>query len=452
MISIAAAELDGTRPTPLYLQLAELLRRLINDGAARPGEALPSERALADDIGVSRVTVRKALDILLSEGLLSRRQGSGTYVAARIEPMGEGHRADTPHPLLQPRHGGAQGAEEASLMRRSAMALEALESAACVSRLVRRRGAIHDAARRIDLTKARVAVICGRGSSGHAGVHLRYLIETRLGLPVSATAPSVTTAMRAPLKLEGALFIVISQSGASPDLVAATQAAREAGAQTIAVVNVEASPVACAAEHVIALDAGPELAVAATKSVIASLAAGVELVAALAGETMLERALDRLPDRLAEALALDWSVLQPIFADAPCAFVAARGFGLGAAREIALKCAETLRLPTLAYSAAELLHGPRASLTDRTPVLAFRICDETGRAVDSLAGELRAAGVPLAVAGGPAGDLPWIGDDHPVTDAIAMLAPAYLAIEAMARARGLDPDNPPFLSKVTRTL
>src|SRR5437762_13579689 len=114
--------------------------------------------------------------------------------------------------------------------RMSAMARETAESADVVRRLLARQGAISDVARALDVASARLAVICGRGSSGHAGVYLRYLIETRLGLPVSATAPSVTTALHRPLKLEGALFIVISQSGESPDLVAATQAARDSGA------------------------------------------------------------------------------------------------------------------------------------------------------------------------------------------------------------------------------
>jgi glutamine---fructose-6-phosphate transaminase (isomerizing) len=334
----------------------------------------------------------------------------------------------------------------------SAMARETLECPATAGRLLARRLDIARVAGRIDLSRAHVAVVCGRGSSGHAGVHLRYLIETRLGLAVSATAPSVTTALHRPLKLDGALFIVISQSGGSPDLVAATLAARRAGAQTVALVNADASPVADAAEHVIPLLAGPETAVAATKSVVASLVAGTALVAALAGDASLAAALDRLPERLDAALALDWSRWETMLAAAPCAYVAARGFGLGPAREIALKCAETLRLPTLAYSAAELMHGPRAALTERTPVLALRLADETSAAVDSLVRNLEDGGVPVAVAGGERSTLPWLGDDHPVTDAIAMLIPAYRAIEAAARSLGHDPDRPPHLSKVTRTL
>src|ERR1700755_1772921 len=131
------------------------------------------------------------------------------------------------------------------------MANEIGESADVVARTVRNRAGTRDIAQRIGIGAAPVCVVCGRGSSGHAGVFLRYLIETRLRLPVSASAPSVITAFRTPLKLRGALFIVISQSGRSPDLVAATRSARALGGRTIAIVNSTASPVADAAEFVI---------------------------------------------------------------------------------------------------------------------------------------------------------------------------------------------------------
>src|SRR5262249_6601928 len=150
---------------------------------------------------------------------------------------------------------------------------------------------------------------------------LRYLIETELGLPVSATAPSVTTALRRPLKLGGALFIVISQSGASPDLVAATRAARDGGARVVAIVNSVDSAVARAARHVLPMLAGEEQSVAATKSVIASMAAGAMLVAAIAGDARLDAALRRLPDRLAAATALDWTDGPMRLSEASCAFV-----------------------------------------------------------------------------------------------------------------------------------
>ena len=152
------------------------------------------------------------------------------------------------------------------------------------------------------------------------------------------------------------------------------------------------------------------------------------------------------------ALPCDWSAWTRSLAAAPAAFVCARGYGLASAREIALKLTETLRLPSLAYSAAELRHGPRAAISCATPVLVLRQNDETAESVDSLVRDLRLAGETVVVCGGPEGTLPWIGDHHPACDAMAMLVPAYRSIEAETRRRGFDPDRPPHLAKVTETL
>ena len=268
------------------------------------------------------------------------------------------------------------------------MANEIGESADVVAKIVDSRPATRDIAQRLGIGSAPLCVVCGRGSSGHAGVFLRYLIETRLRLPVSASAPSVITAFRTPLQLRGALFIVISQSGRSPDLVAATKSARAAGGRTIAIVNATASPVADAAEFVIPIDAGHEHSVAATKTVIGSMAAGAALVAELANDGALRGALDRLPGRLTDALALDWSEIASDLAGASAVFVAGRGLALGSAREIALKLSEILRLPSIGVSAAELQHGLRAALSSRTPVIMMRLKDETAATVDALAKEL----------------------------------------------------------------
>src|SRR5919201_701370 len=258
------------------------------------------------------------------------------------------------------------------------MASEIGESADVVAKIVRSRPATRDIAQRIGIGSAPLCVMCGRGSSGHAGVYLRYLIETRLRLPVSASAPSVITAFGTPLMLRHALFVVISQSGRSPDLVAATRSARAAGARTIAIVNATSSPVA--------------------------------------DDRALRSALDRLPERLHRALALDWCEIADDLAKASAVFVAARGPGLGSAREIALKLSEILRLPSIGLSAAELQHGPRAALSSRTPVIMMRLMDETAATVDALADELRAQKIALHLCGGPHGSLPWLAEDDPATD------------------------------------
>jgi glutamine---fructose-6-phosphate transaminase (isomerizing) len=332
------------------------------------------------------------------------------------------------------------------------MARELAEIPEAAKRLLGQRSLFDAIAARIREDKPRIVVLCGRGSSGHVGVYLRYLFEAQLGWLVSTAAPSVVTAYRTRPDMWDALFVVVSQSGRSPDLICATEAANELGALTLAIVNDSGSPVAKQCKLVIPLEAGPERAVAATKSVTSSMIAGTCLVAALAEDAGLAAALDRIPARLAAALTCDWSAWAESLVTAPAAFVAARGYGFGSAREIALKLTETLQLPALGFSAAELRHGPRAAITKRTPVLLLRQADEAAAAVDELAGDLRSAGETVFLAGGHSSDLPWIGDDHPVCDPIVLLAPAYRTIEQAARQRGLDPDNPPHLAKVTRTL
>ena len=176
------------------------------------------------------------------------------------------------------------------------------------------------------------------------------------------------------------------------------------------------------------------------------------MVAALARDQNLQDGLRHLVLRLPGALACDWSAWADSTAGAAASFVVGRGYSLGCVREIALKVAEILRVPTLGYSAAELRHGPRASITSATPVLVLRQNDQAAAAVDELVRDLHESGETVFTAGGPAGTLPWIGDGHPACDPVLMLIPAYRAIEVAARRRGFDPDRPPHLSKVTRTL
>jgi glucosamine--fructose-6-phosphate aminotransferase (isomerizing) len=260
------------------------------------------------------------------------------------------------------------------------------------------------------------------------------------------------TAYRRRPDMTGALWIVITQSGRSPDLVTATQVARQSGALTLAIVNDEGSPAAEASELVLPIGAGPETSVAATKTVALSMIAGAHVVAALSGDTDLAGGFRDFVPRLDGALACDWSGWAGSVAQAASAFVVGRGYGLGSAREIALKVAEILRVPTLAYSAAELRHGPRASISPATPILTLRQDDQAAEAVDDLIRDLEKAGDRIFTAGGTNGGLPWIGDGHPALDPILMLIPAYRAIESAARRKGFDPDHPPYLSKVTRTL
>jgi glucosamine--fructose-6-phosphate aminotransferase (isomerizing) len=332
------------------------------------------------------------------------------------------------------------------------MAREIREIPLASERLLAQGDGVAAVADRIRSANPHVVVISGRGSSANAGILLRYLFEARAGLLVSTSAPSVVTTYRQSIDMRHAVFIVISQSGRSPDLVTGAQRARENGALTIAIVNDVASPLALACELTLPIAAGPEHAVAATKSVVLSMVASVQLVALLTSDRALSEKINQLPQRFARALACDWSAWSGTLASARAGFVIARGFGLGAAREIALKTSETIRLPTLSYSAAEVRHGPLASVSTETPLLVLRQNDESSAMVDDLIADLRARKLNVFSVGDPTGTLPWIGNDDPICDAMTMLLPAYATIEQAARECGFDPDNPPNLSKITETL
>ena len=334
----------------------------------------------------------------------------------------------------------------------TAMAREIREIPTTTERLLAERDSIITVANRIRQADPRVVVISGRGSSGNAGTLLRYLFEARAGLLVSTSAPSVMTTYGQSIDMRNAVFIVISQSGRSPDLVMGAQSARKNGALTIAIVNDLTSPLALACELPLPMGAGLERSVAATKSVVLSMVTSVQLVASLTSDDELNEKIKRLPQRFSDALACDWSLWSSSLAAARAAFVVGRGFGLGPAREIGLKVTETMRLPTLSYSAAEVMHGPLACASAEIPFLVLRQNDGSSAMVDALIAELRVRKLNVFSAGDPTGVLPWIGNDDPICDAITMLLPAYATIEQAARARGFDPDNPPNLSKITETM
>jgi glucosamine--fructose-6-phosphate aminotransferase (isomerizing) len=339
----------------------------------------------------------------------------------------------------------------AELAAETAMAREIAEIPSAADRLIDQRAMVSAIAERLREFSPRGVIFCGRGSSGHVGTYLRYLVETRLGIFAGDATPSVVTAYGARPDMSNMLFVVVSQSGQSPDLVLTARAARSGGALTLAIVNDVHSPVAETCELALGIHAGLEHAVAATKTVTLSMVAGALVIAAWARDRELAEALHRLPNRFGEALRMDWSGWSREIARAPAAFVTGRGYALGSVQELALKVAETLGVPSLGLSAAELRHGPRAAITAATPILVLRAADETSPGTDDLVRDLRSSCERIFVAGGPDGTLPWIADDHPMTDPVAMLVPAYRAIESAARARGLDPDRPPHLTKITQT-
>ncbi len=308
---------------------------------------------------------------------------------------------------------------------------------------------------RLRRTPPRAVVTLGRGSSDHAATFARYLIETRLGVMTASGAPSVSSVYEAAPGLNGALCLAISQSGRSPDILAAAEAAREAGALVVALVNDAASPLAEVAEITAPLLAGPELGVAATKSYIAALSAIVQLAACWSGDAKLLAALEALPGLLERAWTLDWSDAIAPLHEAQSLYVLGRGLGYGVAEEAALKLKETCGLHAEAFSAAEVRHGPMALVGPGFPVLAFAQGDETREGVEAATAAAAAQGAPVLKAGGAAQSgvisLPT-EPACPVLEPIAYALSFYRLVNALALARGLDPDRPPHLSKITETL
>ena len=300
----------------------------------------------------------------------------------------------------------------------------------------------------------RPVATCARGSSDHAATYAKYLIETAFGVPVMSAAPSVGSVYGARLALEQSLFLVVSQSGKSPDLVANAIWAKANGAFVVALVNVEDSPVAAVADAVLPLRAGPEESVAATKSYIAALAAIAQMTAHLSGDSRLQAALQALPGQLEASLALDWDRAVAPLAAAGDLLVIGRGLSFGIAQEAALKFKETASIHAESFSAAEVMHGPLALVGEGFPLLAFSQNDETRKSVQELVAVLRRKGAKVFAAedGPPAPErLPLVPDMHPATAPIAMVQSFYCLANAIALARGLDPDHPPHLKKVTET-
>jgi len=297
-------------------------------------------------------------------------------------------------------------------------------------------------------------VTCARGSSDHAATFAKYLIETRLNTLTSSAAPSVSSVYDSTLNLAGTVFLAISQSGASPDLLATVRAARNAGALVIALVNAESSPLAQTADFTIPLCAGIERSVAATKSYIASLSAIIQLVGSWARDAELLEALQGAPALLEQAWGLDWSAAVTRLRLASDLYVIGRGLGLGVAQEAALKFKETCGLHAEAVSSAEVRHGPMALIRAGFPVLMFTQDDETRSGVESLASELAARHADVMLAGSkvPHAVILPAASANPVLEPMLIVQSFYRMVNALALARGRNPDQPPYLNKVTETV
>jgi glucosamine--fructose-6-phosphate aminotransferase (isomerizing) len=329
-----------------------------------------------------------------------------------------------------------------------------------VARLVDRTPEIEAVARAVRVHHVEHVVIAARGTSDHAAIYAQYLFGIRMQLPVALAAPSIVSLYHVEPQFARSLVIGISQSGASPDVVGVVDAARRQGLPTIAITNEPGSALARAAGHLIDLGAGPERAVAATKTYTAELTAIALLVGSLAGEDAAAT-FDGIPAAIEAALATEDAAREAAEAHAgwrTCT-VLGRGYEYATAREWALKLKELARVVADPYSAADFRHGPLALVERGYPVLAVATSGAVAADLVGLLREIREDfGADLVVVSDRE-DVRAIGQrsipipsglpDHLAP--IVSIVPAQLFAYHATRARGLDPDAPRHISKVTLT-
>lgn len=340
----------------------------------------------------------------------------------------------------------------------AAMEREIREQPAAWRRLLAQAGAVDETVERIRRFDPAFVLFIARGTSDHAALYGKYLAEVTCGLPAGSWSPSTTTVYGAVPRLNRCLVIAVSQSGGSPDLVQSLEAARQAGALTLAITNVSASPLAQAAELAFDLRAGEELAVAATKSYTAELLALAMLFGGLSasprggfaelpdhGDALLDTAsVEQVIERAAERFAGDRFVL------------AGRGYSSATALEGALKLMETCYVSAAGFSGADLVHGPLAMVDASVASIVIASPGRGGEAIEPVVERLRATGSSLLLIGPQVArpdeltvPLPT-GLPEQLMPLLEILPLQRLAM-TIARRRGIDPDRPRGLLKVTRT-
>ena len=334
-------------------------------------------------------------------------------------------------------------------MAQSLMAKEALQTPARIAiQLSENQIHIKNIVERIKLFAPKLVMFIGRGSSDHAGVYGKYLIETELGIPVCAAAPSVSTSFGKTLKLEHTLVICISQSGQSPDILHQVEKAKQTGAFCLALVNDESSPLAKLADEVLPLQAGPEKAVAATKSFLCTLSTIASLVATWADSTELLAGLQRLPKQLELVIEQPQQLTFNDLSEVQHCVVLGRGFGYAISRELALKLKEVCGIHAESFSSAEFLHGPITLVAKKLMLVNIEIEDETFAHHKQQIDEVSSRGgvvVSLKV------NNPEDDKVHDRLVPLAIMLRFYLDIEQVAQQMGLNPDEPIGLKKVTQT-
>lgn len=296
--------------------------------------------------------------------------------------------------------------------------------------------------------------VVARGSSDHAGVYGRYLIEEASGRPAGMAAPSLQTLYGAQVDFSGYLAIAVSQSGQTPEIVTTLERMQSSGGAGLAITNDGASPLAGAAHVTVALDVGRERAVPATKTVTATLTAFALVAAALGGTPFTREELERVPEWVAQVVD-DPGPAERVAAgliEVTRLLTVGRGLLFGAALEAALKLKETTMISAEGFSGADLRHGPIAIVEHGLPVLAFLAGGPAHADMVELVDDLRGRGADVYVAApDPGADLPLPAEVPEALAPIVAVVRAQQVALALARARGLDPDAPAGLSKVTAT-
>lgn len=336
------------------------------------------------------------------------------------------------------------------------MRREVLEIPSAVDRLLQNGGAdIRAAAAAMHARSPAFMVSVARGSSDHVATYLKYASELLMGVPIASIGPSIASIYKRQLHLSGSVCLSVSQSGKSPDIVEMARMARAGGALSIAITNHPDSPLAQIADHTLNLHAGPELSVAATKTFVNSAVAGIWLLAEWAQDEALRAAIHDLPTKLEQAVKTDWPAVSAALAGRNSIYCLGRGPAYAISNEAALKFKETCQIHAESYSSAEVLHGPVAIVDGGFPVIALASADEAEGPLARVADEIAAKGANVFATSAlvkTAQALPVVRTGHALTDPIALIASFYAMVERTATARGINPDTPRHLKKVTETV
>ena len=336
------------------------------------------------------------------------------------------------------------------------MRREVLEIPVAVDRLLRNgRDDVRRAAEAIRACDPNFMVSVARGSSDHVATYLKYASELLTGTPIASLGPSIASIYNRQLKLRGSVCLSVSQSGKSPDIVEMARMARGGGALSIAMTNNPTSPLANVSDHTLNLHAGPEISVAATKTFVNSAVTGIWLLAEWAEDDALRAAIDSLPDKLEASVNTDWSEVRAALENRNSIFCLGRGPAYAISNEAALKFKETCQIHAESYSSAEVLHGPISIVDSGFPVIALAAEDEAEAALASVADEIAAKGATVFATSqhvNQAKALPVTRTGHALTDPIAIIASFYAMVEQTAASRGINPDAPRHLNKVTETV